>query len=95
MHRTIVEYTISKKPVNAYPKRIISPSRSSNCCADHMVQVGEVQEDGRGFPFHYRRCNVCGFTLRHFLPVVPSELPPPIPRQRRLVPKIEKVEEVA
>lgn len=87
---TIVEYTYSKKPLNAYPKWIISPPRSNNCCADHMSHVDEVQEDGRGFPFHYRRCQVCGFALRYFLPVLPPEPPPPIVRQRRLLHRLPR-----
>lgn len=90
MHRTIVEYTSSKKPLNAYPKRIISPARPQSCCAVSMVQVGKVQEDERGFRFHYRRCDLCGFALRHFSPVVPSEQPPTIQRQRCLLPKVEE-----
>lgn len=80
---TIVEYTDGKKPLNAYPTRIISPFRPRNCCVAHMVQVGEVQEDERGFPFHYRCCNICGFSLRHFLPVVPPEQLPRIQRNLR------------
>lgn len=86
---TIIEYTSSKKPLNTYPKRIVSPSRPGKCCADHMVQVGEVQEDERDFPFYYRRCEVCGFTLRHFLPVVPPESPPRIKWNRRHLPEAE------
>ncbi|MFQ5804047.1 MAG: hypothetical protein ACE5JQ_14230 [Candidatus Methylomirabilales bacterium] len=78
---TIVEYTSSKQSLNAYPKRIISPFRPSSCCSGHMVQVGEVQEDERGSHFCYRRCQVCGFTLRHFLPVLPPEQQPQIQRQ--------------
>jgi hypothetical protein len=30
-----------------------------------MVQVGEVQEE-QGWPFVYRRCAICGFTVRRF-----------------------------
>ena len=89
--RTIVEYTSRKEPLNAYSKRIVSPSRQRKCCADHMVQVGEVQEDERDFPFYYRRCQVCGFTLRYFLPVLPPEQAPAIQRQRRFIPKVEEV----
>ncbi len=86
---SIVEYTSSKKPLNGYPKRIISPFRPSNCCAAHMVQVGQMEEDERGFPYWYRRCQVCGFTLRYFLPVVPPESPPRIKRNGRHLPEEE------
>ncbi len=88
---TIVEYDSRKEPLNAYPKRIISPFRPGNCCSDHMVQVGNVHEDERGSPFCYRRCQVCGFTLRHFLPVVPPEQPPRIRSQGRLLPRVGEV----
>lgn len=73
---TIVEYSTNKKPRNAYPKRIISPFRPHHCCAVGMITVGRVQEDERGFPFYYRRCRDCGFTLRYFLPIVPPDRPP-------------------
>lgn len=77
---TIVEYSVSKKPLNAFPMRIISPSYPQDCCATSMVQVGEGQTDERGFAFHYRRCRVCGYALRYFLPVLPPEEAPVIGR---------------
>ncbi|MFQ5846715.1 MAG: hypothetical protein ACE5IQ_03465 [Candidatus Methylomirabilales bacterium] len=82
--KTIVEYSTSKKPLNAYPKHIISPSLPRNCCAAGMVQVGTVQEDERGFRFYYRRCRGCGFTIRYFLPVVPPEQAPLVQRRQHL-----------
>lgn len=88
---TIVEYNSGKKPLNAYPKRIISPFRPGNCCSGHMVQVGNVHEDERGSCFCYRRCQVCGFTLRHFLPVVAPEQHPQIQRQGSAHPQVQEV----
>lgn len=80
---TIVEYRTDKKPLNAYPKQIISPAHPQQCCATRMVQVGKAREDQRGFSFYYRRCQECGFAVRHFLPVVPPERPSVIhPRAR-------------
>ncbi len=62
---TIVEYTSLKRALNAYPRRIVSTTFPGRCCPSATVQVGEVQEE-RGWPFVYRRCAVCGFTVRRF-----------------------------
>ncbi len=62
---TIVEYTLSKSPLNAYPRRIISPPFPSPCCAEAMVLVGKREEDGP-WRYQYKRCRVCGFTVRVF-----------------------------
>jgi len=87
---TIVDYRSDKKPLNAYPTRIISPAHPQHCCATRMVQVGKIEEEERGFSFFYRRCQACGFTVRHFLPVMPPERPPLIPRRQRFVQKIQE-----
>ncbi len=63
---TIVEYTDEKPPVNAYPKRIVSPTRGDTCCAVSMAQIGGIKE-GDKRSYFYRRCRVCGYTVRHFL----------------------------
>ncbi len=67
---TIVEYTDQKKPRNQFPKRIVSPLRSSPCCFSNMEEIGEPQEDDR-WVFQYKRCRSCGFALR----VIVRELP--------------------
>ena len=64
---TIVEYSRQKKAINAYPARIISPPAPGDCCSSLAIQVGEVQDE-QGWPFVYRRCAVCGFTVRHLAP---------------------------
>jgi len=64
---TIVEYNALKAPLNAYPIRIVSPPAPSPCCLTHMEQVGSLQEED-GWQFYYKRCPVCGFTVRYFLP---------------------------
>lgn len=63
--RTIVEYSTHKRPLNAYPRRIVSPPFPSRCCSPLRTLVGKVQEE-RGWPFVYHRCAVCGFTVRRF-----------------------------
>ncbi|MFQ5881476.1 MAG: hypothetical protein ACE5I9_03230 [Candidatus Methylomirabilales bacterium] len=87
---TIVEYSPKKKPINVYPRRIISPPRPRSCCSARMVQVGGIQEGERGRPFYYRRCQVCGFTLRHFLPVMPPDPLPLIQRRERPSREVEQ-----
>lgn len=87
---TIVEYNSGKNPLNAYPERIVSPFQPDSCCADHMMQVGKVEEE-RGFLYYYRRCRVCGFTIRYFLPVLPPEQPLRIRSQGRLLPRVGEV----
>jgi hypothetical protein len=62
---TIIEYRDDAAPLNAYPYRIVSPTRSSPCCMAYMQQVGRSAIEG-GWRFSYRRCAVCGYTVRHF-----------------------------
>lgn len=71
--RTIVKYTTEKAARNAYPRRIISPPSPSPCCATQMEQVGQIQRGDR-WPYFYKRCRICGFTVRHILPVPKVEL---------------------
>lgn len=68
MMPTIVEYTTAKRPLNAYPARIISPPAPRACCQGGMVPISEVHVEGE-WKFFYLRCPSCGFTVRHFLPV--------------------------
>jgi len=62
---TIIEYRDSASPLNAYPLRIVSPTRPSACCAARMEQIGRPAIEG-AWRFCYRRCAVCGYTVRHF-----------------------------
>jgi hypothetical protein len=70
--RTIVEYSATKRPVNRFPRHIVSPPAPKACCEKSMEQLGEVQEDGHRRYF-YKRCRSCGFTVRHFLAPAPDE----------------------
>ena len=63
--KTIIEYRDNAVPLNAYPLRIVSPTRSSPCCTGHMEQVGRPAIEG-AWRFYYLRCVVCGYTVRHF-----------------------------
>ncbi len=61
----IIEFRDDVAPVNAYPKRIVSPTKPSRCCAGHMERIGhpEIDADWR---FYYKRCTVCGYSVRCF-----------------------------
>jgi hypothetical protein len=74
MDATIVEYTDEKPPINLYPERIVSPTRGNSCCALNMEQVGGIKPEERRAYF-YRRCRVCGYTVRHFLSAAPPDSP--------------------
>lgn len=75
----IVRYSDQLPPTNDYPHRIISPVRPSACCATAMLQIGDLEVDGSGLTYYYKRCQHCGFTVRHFLPRPADELPETIP----------------
>ena len=62
---TVVEYSAHKRAINAYPTKIVSPTSPGTCCPSSAEQVGDGHED-HGWPFVYRRCAVCGFTVRRF-----------------------------
>ena len=64
--RTIVHYTTAEAPFNGYPRRIVSPPLAGACCLDEMEAVGSIHWDD-AFPYIYRRCPVCGHTVRHFI----------------------------
>jgi hypothetical protein len=71
---TIVEYSLKKKAENAYPIRIVSPPSPNICCAHNMERIGQIEND-EGRTYYYRRCRVCGYTVRHFpVPVLPERL---------------------
>lgn len=64
---TIVEYSVEKKPMNAFPAKIVSPPFSSTCCGTLTDRVGEIQTE-KGWPFLYHRCTACGYTVRRLAP---------------------------
>ena len=66
--RNIIRYTDQEKPLNDYPKKIISPPKASGCCTDEGSD-----RDGRihcqdGFKFCYKICETCGHAVRFFYP---------------------------
>ena len=61
----IIEYRDDQKPANDYPRRIVSPTAPSACCADHMEQIGHSEFDAN-WRFFYKRCTACGYTVRCF-----------------------------
>jgi hypothetical protein len=61
----IVEYRNDVPPANDYPQRIVSPVAPSPCCLVSMAPVGHNAIEGM-WRFHYKRCTVCGYTVRCF-----------------------------
>ncbi len=62
---SIVEYRDDRSALNAYPTRIVSPSRPSACCADGMARLGAPERDG-AWEYYYKRCGTCGYTVRFY-----------------------------
>ncbi len=69
---TIVTYTDDHPPLNLFPRRIISPTRSGPCCFSTMEPLGAVQREGR-WEYAYRRCRTCGFTVRVIVRPLPDQ----------------------
>jgi hypothetical protein len=61
----IVEYRSDEAPCNEYPRRIVSPLTPSACCLTKMTRVGQSAIDA-AWRFYYKRCSVCGYTVRCF-----------------------------
>ena len=63
---SIVEYTDRKTARIQYPRLIVSPLTPSSCCREeNRKRVGAVEvEDGE--TFYYKRCRICGHTVRFF-----------------------------
>ena len=68
---TVVEYTDKQPPRNDYPDRIVSPTHPGRCCTAHEAVIGGPQVDGQWL-YEYRRCAVCGFTVRRILQRLPD-----------------------
>lgn len=62
---SIIEYRDDQAPANEYPRRIVSPTASSVCCTDHMERIGHPAFDAN-WRFFYKRCRICGYTVRCF-----------------------------
>ncbi len=69
---TIVMYTDDHPPLNRFPRRIVSPTRSGPCCFSAMEPVGAVLREGR-WEYAYRRCRACGFTVRLIVRYAPDQ----------------------
>jgi len=67
---TIVKYDSDTTPKDRYPRLIVSPPSPSPCCLQGMTRTGRMERgEGRegGWPYFYKRCQACGFTVREFL----------------------------
>ena len=66
--KNIIRYSDDEKPKNEYPKKIVSPTKPSQCCTDENREtVGNVREVD-GFKFCYRICQSCGHAVRFYYP---------------------------
>ena len=63
--QNIIEYRDDRDPANDYPRRIVSPTTPSPCCAERMERIGRPGIDAK-WRFYYKRCSVCGYTVRCF-----------------------------
>ena len=61
----IIVYRSDVPPRNAYPRAIVSPPTPAACCLTAMARLGPGGIDGR-WRFYYKRCAVCGYTVRCF-----------------------------
>ncbi len=86
---TIVLYTDREPSTNAYPRRIVSPTRSSGCCFGAMADLGTPEQDGQWL-FRYRRCTTCGFTVRLATRYLPDEARLAALRQTLLAARLPK-----
>ena len=62
---SIIEYRNDESPRNDYPRKIVSPVNPSACCLANMAQTGHGAIDAQ-WRFYYKRCGVCGYTVRCF-----------------------------
>jgi len=70
--KNIIRYADDELPRNEYPKRIISPSRPSNCCSDDNREIVGATREIDGFKFCYKVCTVCGHAVKFYFPAVDS-----------------------
>ncbi|HYL80533.1 MAG TPA: hypothetical protein VEU07_06950 [Candidatus Acidoferrum sp.] len=63
--QNIIEYRDDRASTNEYPRRIVSPTAPSRCCLDHMQRIGRPAIDA-SWRFYYKRCSVCGYSVRCF-----------------------------
>ncbi len=66
MKFSIVRYKEVEQARVEYPVRIVSPPQASICCVErNRTQVGRTETDA-GDNYCYKRCRVCGHTVRFF-----------------------------
>lgn len=66
MKLSIVQYSEQEKARVDYPFRIVSPPRPSICCVEgNRTQIGQPESE-EGESYIYKRCRVCGHTVRFF-----------------------------
>lgn len=67
---TIVRYDPHSEAKDRYPREIISPPSPGACCLREMKRTGKMEPGEGGWPYFYKRCQICGYTVREFLGTV-------------------------
>ena len=66
MKLSIVQYSEREEARVEYPIRIVSPPQPSTCCTEgNRMQIGKPESE-EGESYFYKRCRVCGHTVRFF-----------------------------
>ncbi len=73
-----------ERPLNHFPRRIIPPTSSGPCCFSAMEDLGKVHR-GERYEYTYRRCRICGFTVRVIVRPLPDN------EQKERVAKLQEV----
>ncbi len=79
---SIIEFRDNVLPVNDYPRRIVSPTAPSVCCSVGMERLGEPETDEAG-QFYYKRCPVCGYSVRSYFAPSPARVIEQVQQIRR------------
>ena len=79
---SIIEFRNDVLPVNDYPRRIVSPTAPSVCCTVGMERIGDPETDETG-QFYYKRCSVCGYSVRSFFAPSPTRVIEQVQQIRR------------
>jgi len=79
---SIIEFRNDVFPVNDYPRRIVSPTAPSACCTVGMKRIGDPETDEAG-QFYYKRCSVCGYSVRSFFAPSPTRVIEQVQQIRR------------
>ena len=73
--KNIIRYNDNEKPLNDYPRRIVSPARPSPCCSEESRTMVGTMREVDGFKFCYKVCDDCGHAVRFYFPATETTIP--------------------